>query len=83
MDSMAPRDSLAGIVTARLDTLGLSIADGARVTGISYRELHRIVRNRVQLIRPATLARLELLGLARRELAVAAYGTNGESPPVT
>jgi hypothetical protein len=75
-----PEDTLAGLVDSRLSSQGWSITAAQAITGLSYRELHRIIKGKARYIRPTTIDKLEKLGIPRRDLALAAYGANGDTP---
>lgn len=73
----ADASSLATLLNEHLDRLELTIADAARMAGLSYRQMHRLCNQQSQHIQPATITKLERLGLDRRAMALAAYESNG------
>ena len=78
---MVRADSLAALLNTHLETAGLTIAEAARRSGLSYRQMHRLCNDKSQYIQPATIDGLGQLGLDRRALVLAAYGRAQEPQP--
>ena len=81
MRPMAHPNSLSTLLNEHLDRLELTIADAARMAGLSYRQMHRLCNQQSQHIQPATITKLERLGLDRRAMALAAYESDGTRSP--
>ncbi len=62
LDPMAASDTLAALLNRQLEALGFSVADAARKTGLSYRQMYRLCTDRSHHIQPRTVDKLELLG---------------------
>ena len=76
---MVRANSLAALVGGFIDRKGWTIADAARRTGISYRQLYRIVNDDDggRMIQQQTVDKLESLGIPRSDLALAIYSLSG------
>ncbi len=80
LDPMAASDTLAALLNRQLEALGFSVADAARKTGLSYRQMYRLCTDRSHHIQPRTVDKLERLGIDRRALALAAYSAVPAEP---
>ena len=83
LDPMAASDTLAALLNRQLEALGFSVADAARKTGLSYRQMYRLCTDKSHHIQPLTVGKLERLGLDRRALALAAYSAVPAEPAGT
>lgn len=79
---MAPPDTLGTLINRQLDLQEWTMADGARITGLSYRHFYRLCHDELQgkNMKADTMTCLERLGLERRTIALAVYG-NGSAVP--
>ena len=77
---MVRSNSLAALVGGFIDRQGWTIAEAARQSGISYRQLYRIVNDDDggRFIQPQTVNRLEAIGLQRSDLSLAIFATPKE-----
>lgn len=72
---MAEHESLAKLINAHLDLLGITIAEAARRANMSWRQMHRLCNGVSVYVQPATITALVDLGLDRRAIVLAAYGS--------
>lgn len=70
---MVPANSLAALLNTHMDARGWSIAEAARRTGLSYRQMHRLLKGDSNLVKESTIEALEKLGLDRQAIVWAAH----------